>query len=146
MQDAFSSLFPVVTLLLGACLSNFLKLSELRRTMRLDAADQLAEPPAHLWNKTDPDAWIRLSTALSRLSIRLDLAGVDPELSERVRSGAVAFWRTVKVVAKTTKATSGGAGQESDETWTEASAIVRSSWGRTTGQGVGGSPDGLASN
>jgi hypothetical protein len=58
----------VATLLLGAGLANFPKLSELRKNLRLDAADQLAELPALLcgWRTTDsacvqdvskPDWW-----------------------------------------------------------------------------------------
>jgi hypothetical protein len=56
MSDAIDSILPVATLLLGAGLANFLKFTELRRSLRLDAADQLAELSTLLWNKTDPDA------------------------------------------------------------------------------------------
>src|SRR5690349_4667047 len=98
MDDALGSLLPVATLLLGAGLANLLKFSELRRNLCLDAADQLAEMPALLWDKADPDAWINLNVALGRLSIRLNLAGIHPDLTDRVRDSATAFWRSAHVV------------------------------------------------
>jgi len=124
MHDAFDSILPVATLLLGAGLANFLKLSELRKNLRLDAADQLAELPALLWNKTDPDAWLKMNAAVSRLSIRLNLAGVHPDLTERVRVSAIAFCQSVHVIGQNDEGDVWSVGESSDETWTEASAVV----------------------
>jgi hypothetical protein len=124
MPDAFDALLPVATLLLGAGLANFLKFTELRRSLRLDAADQLAEIPALLWNKTDPDAWIAMRAALSRLSIRLNLAGVHPDLIERVRDSANAFWHSVHVVGQDDDGDVWTVGETSGETWDEVSTVV----------------------
>lgn len=124
MHDAFDSILPVATLLLGAGLANFLKLSELRKNLRLDAADQLAELPALLWNKTDPDVWLKMNAAVSRLSNRLNLAGVHPDLTERVRGSAIAFWQSVHVIGQNDEGAVWSVGESSDETWTEASAVV----------------------
>lgn len=60
---------------------------------RLDAADQLGDLPAFLWNKTDSDAWLKMNAAVRRLAITLDLAGFD--LTERLRASAIAFWERV---------------------------------------------------
>ena len=98
MQEVFNSLLPVATLVLGAGLANFLKLSELRKNLRLEAGDQLGELPALLWNKSDRDGWLKMNSALSRLVIRLILAGVHPDLTERVRISALGFWNSVHVV------------------------------------------------
>jgi hypothetical protein len=124
MPDAFDSLLPVATLLLGAGLANLLKFSELRRGLRLDAADQLAEIPALLWNKADPDSWIKLNSALSRLSIRLNLAGVHPDLIERVQDSAIAFWSSAHVVDQNDEGDIWTVGEDAGETWAEASTVV----------------------
>ena len=133
MQDAFNSILPVATLLLGAGLANFLKLSELRKRLRLDAADQLAELPALLWNKTEPDAWLKMNAAASRLSIRLNLAGVHPDITERVRDSAIVFWQSVHVVGQDDEGDVWSVGESSDETWTEASAVVAELLGTNSG-------------
>lgn len=124
MHYVFDSILPVATLLLGAGLANFLKLSELRKNLRLDAADQLAELPALLWSKTDPDAWLKLNAAVSRLSIRLNLAGVYPDMTERVRVSAIAFWQSVHVMGQDDEGDVWSVGETSGETWTEAPAVV----------------------
>jgi hypothetical protein len=125
MPDALDSLLPVATLLLGAGLANLLKFTELRRSLRLDAADQLAGMPALLWNKTDPEAWINVNTALSRLSIRLSLAGVHPDLIERVEDHAMAFWHSVHVAGQDDAGEDVWAvGENSRETWDETSGVV----------------------
>lgn len=134
MQDAFNSILPVATLLLGAGLANFLKLSELRKSLRLDAADLLAELPALLWDKTEPDGWIKMNAAASRLSIRLNLAGVHPDLTERVRDSAIAFWQSVHVVGQDRNGDDvWSVGENSGETWEEASAIVAELLGTNSG-------------
>lgn len=124
MHDTFDSILPVATLLLGAGLANVLKLSEVRRNLRLDAADQLAEFPALLWDKTNPDAWLKMNTAVSRLSIRLNLAGIHTDLTERVRSSAIAFWQSVHVVGQDDEGDVWSVGESSDESWTEVSTVV----------------------
>ena len=124
MQDAFDSILPVVTLLLGAGLANFLKLSELRRSLRLDAADQLAQLPTLLWNKTDPDAWLTMSAAVSRLAIRLNLAGIHPELVARLQDSAIAYSNSIHVVGQDSDGDVWTVGEDSAETWTEVSTIV----------------------
>lgn len=124
MQNAFDSIFPVATLLLGAGLANFLKLSELRKNLRLDAADQLAELPALLWNKTDPDAWLKMNAAVGRLAIRLNLAGVHPHTIERVRVSAIAFWQSVHVVGQDDEGDVWSVGESPGEAWSEISAAV----------------------
>jgi hypothetical protein len=124
MADAIESLIPVATLLLGAGLANLLKFTELRRSLRLDAADQLAEVPALLWNKSDPNAWIKMNAAMSRLAIRLNLAGVHPELTERLQKSASAFWHSVYSMGHDDEGEVWGVGTAADETWTEISTLV----------------------
>lgn len=124
MQEAFESILPIATLLIGAGLANFLKLSESRKNLRLNAADQLAELPNLLWNKTEPEAWLTMNAALSRLSIRLILAGVHPDLTERVRVSAISFWQSVYVIGQDDEGDVWSVGESSDENWTEASEIV----------------------
>lgn len=124
MDDAFNSLLPVATLLLGAGLANFLKITELRRNLRLDAADQLAELPALLWNKTDPDAWLNLNTAVSRLTIRLSLAGIHSDLIDRLQDSAIKFWQSVHVVGQDDDGDVWTVGEWPGETWEEASSVV----------------------
>jgi len=124
MRDSFDSILPVATLLLGAGLANFLKLSELRRNLCLDAADQLAELPAFLLNKTGPNAWLEMNAAVSRLSIRLNLAGVHPRLTERVRLSALSVWHSVHVIGQNDEGDVWSVGEGSGDTWNEASAIV----------------------
>ncbi len=124
MQDVFNSILPVVTLLLGAGLANLLKLSELRKSLRLDAADQLGDLPALLWNKVDPDGWLRMNAAVSRLAIRLSLAGVHPDLTERVRVSAIEFWRSVHVVGDDDRGEVWSVSESSNEEWTNASSVV----------------------
>lgn len=124
MHDVFNSILPVATLLLGAGLANFLKLSELRNSLRLDAADQLADLPPLLWNRTSPDAWLAMNAAVSRLTIRLNLVGVHSELTARVQDSAIAFWESVHVVGQDDQGDVWSVGESADETWTEASAVV----------------------
>lgn len=124
MQDVFNSILPVATLLIGAGLANFLKFSELRKSLRLDAADQLAELPALLWDKAGPDAWLKMNAAASRLSIRLNLAGVHPDLTERVRDSAIVFWQGVHVIGQSDEGDVWSVDDSSGEDWTEASAVV----------------------
>lgn len=100
MGDVFSTVLPVVTLLLGAGLANYLKHSELRRSLRLEAADQLSDLPALLWNKTDPDASLRVNAAVSRLTVRLNLAGVHPGLTERLEDSALSLFNSVRIVGQ----------------------------------------------
>lgn len=124
MPNVVNAVFPVATLLLGAGLANFLKLSELRRTLHLDAADQLAELPARLWNKKDPDAWLAMNTAVSRLIVRLNLAGIHPELSERTRRSAIAFWESVHIIGQDEHGDVWSVDEDAHETWDEMSALV----------------------
>jgi hypothetical protein len=124
MRDAFDSILPVATLLLGAGLANYVKLTELQRNLRLDAADQLADLPALLWDKTGHDAWLKVNTAVSRLVIRLNLAGVHPDLTERVRDSAVSFWHSVHAVGQNDDSDVWSVGEHSGETWMEVSAVV----------------------
>lgn len=124
MRDAFDSILPVATLILGAGLANFLKFSELRRSIRLEAADQLAALPVLLWDKTDPEAWLKLNAATSRLSIRLNVAGVHPDLAERLRDSAIVFWRSVHVVGHDEDGDIWVIGESADESWNEKVAVV----------------------
>lgn len=101
-----------------------LKLTENRRLLRLDAADQLAEIPALLWEKDDPEAWMTLRIALDRLSIRLNLVGVHPSLTDRLHDAAVAFWESLHVVGEGDHGDVWAPGQLSYETWTEVSGVV----------------------
>lgn len=91
MEAAFNTVLPVITLLLGAGLGNYLKLSELNKRLRLDAADQLADLTPFMWDATSPDAWLRFNVAVSRLAIRLNLAGLHPDLVARVKESVEAF-------------------------------------------------------
>lgn len=124
MQDVFNSVLPVATLLLGAGLANFLKLSELRKSLRLDAADQLGEIPALLWNKSDRDGWLKMNAAVSRLVIRLSLAGIHPDLIARVRASALGFWNSVHEVGDDEQGEIWSVGDAANEEWTEASLVV----------------------
>lgn len=123
MPDAVDALIPVATLFLGAGLANFLKFTELRRSLRLDAADQLAARPTLLWDKTSPGAWIDLNVALSRLWIRLSLAGIHDDLIERLDKHATAFWQSVHVV---------GQGDDGEDIWT-VGEDAHESWDETSG-------------
>lgn len=124
MQHVFDSMLPVATLLLGAGLANLLKLSEIRKHQRLDAADQLASLPSFLWDKEDSGAWIKMNAAVSRLAIRLNLAGVHPDLTERVRTSAIEFWNSVHPAGEDEQGQVWSVGEDPHETWTEISAVV----------------------
>lgn len=124
MNEAFNSLLPVATLLLGAGLANFLKINELRRSLRLDAADQLAALPTLLWDKTTPNASQNLHTAVGRLTIRLSLAGIHPDLVERIRDVAFKFWRNVHVIGENDDGDVWSVNEWAGEEWEEASTVV----------------------
>lgn len=92
--------------------------------MRLDASDQLAQLPALLWNKHATDARLELDTALSRLLIRLSLAGVHPVIAGRVRDVALAFWRSVHLVDHHVEGEVWVVDHSPSEMWTEVPAAV----------------------
>jgi hypothetical protein len=98
MSDAFDTLLPIITLLIGAGLGSFVKRGELRTTMRLEAADQLAELPTFLWATGGSEDWVNLNAALDRLAIRLRLAGVPGVLMEEFKHTAIAFWEGVEPI------------------------------------------------
>lgn len=121
MHDALRHALPIVTLLLGAGLANFLKVSELRKPLRLDAADQLVELPALPWNKTEPQR------------VAEDERGGEPPV-DQAESGRRApgpdgghapsrSGRASTLSARTIRRRLVGRGR-SDETWTEVSAVV----------------------
>jgi hypothetical protein len=95
MGDWVNTLLPIFTLLLGAGWGNLLKRGELRNAMRLEAADQLAELPAKLWSKGEPDDWVRMNTAVDRLTMRLGLAGVPTVVAAKLAAAASEFWDDV---------------------------------------------------
>ena len=124
MHEAFNTVLPILTLLLGAGLANFIKFSELRKSLRLDAADQLAELSPLLWSRGERDGWQRLNVAVSRLSIRLNLAGVHPDLVERLRASAIDFWQSAYVIGQDDDGDVWTADENVHDTWTEMSAVV----------------------
>lgn len=95
MGDLLDTALPIVTLVLGAFLANFGRRSQVRDTMRLEAADMLVELPTLLWAKGQDDAWRAFETARDRLVIRLNMAGVPRQMVTHVATGAQHFWDNV---------------------------------------------------
>lgn len=124
MADAFNSVLPVATLIIGAGMANFLRFSELRMNLRRDAADRLAELPGMLWNRTDPDAWLKANAATAQLVIRMNLAGVHPDLTGRFEEAAIGFWRSVHQIGRDEDGEIWVASETASESWTEISGLV----------------------
>jgi hypothetical protein len=93
--DVFNAVLPVVTLLIGAWLTSANKRSEVRNTMRLEAADLLAELPIVAWTKGGEGDLLNLEKALSRLGARLSLAGMPAEMIAEMSDRSKAFWHGV---------------------------------------------------
>lgn len=95
MGDLFDTALPIVTLVLGAFLASFGRRSQVRDTMRLEAADMLVELPALLWARGQDGAWRAFETARDRLVIRLNIAGVPRHMVTHFTASAQHFWDNV---------------------------------------------------
>jgi len=100
MKDAFTTVLPIVTLLIGAWLTGRTKKADVRGQMRLEAADLLADLPALLWKKGDDEDWVNVSNAIERLRFRLCLAGMNPKVAEGLAQGAGHFWEHTEWLAE----------------------------------------------
>jgi hypothetical protein len=95
MGDLFDTALPIVTLVLGAFLASFGRRSQIRDTMRLEAADMLVELPTLLWAKGQDGAWRAFETERDRLVIRLNMAGVPRHMVTNFAVSAQHFWDNV---------------------------------------------------
>ena len=95
MSDLFDTVLPIVTLVLGAFLASFGRRSQVRDTMRLEAADMLVELPTLLWAKGRDGAWRAFETARDRLVIRLKWPGCLGTWSPTSRQALSISWDNV---------------------------------------------------
>lgn len=98
VKDTFNTILPVLTLVLGAWLARWTKKSDVRSTMRIEAADLLADLPSRLWQQGGDDDWLNLKTAISRLSVRLAMTGLPTPIVTALGESAITFWYGVEQV------------------------------------------------
>ena len=92
----FDTVFPVMTLLLGAWLANLSAKSAHRRVMQFEAADLLAEVPGKVWAKGEDGALREFQLLTTRLKVRLALAGMPPAMTDHLLATARDLWDAIE--------------------------------------------------
>ena len=87
---------PVISLFVGAWLTGRTKKADVRGTMRIEAADLMADIPALLWKKGNDGDWLNVRTGLDRLRFRLCLAGLPPTVARYLVESGLQFWHALE--------------------------------------------------
>lgn len=92
-------LFTVIGVVLGSGLTYFARRSDVRQTMRLEAADMLANFPMVLWGEAPGGTYLGYRVELERLGTRLRMAGMPESMAMTVERCALQFREALQQVS-----------------------------------------------